>query len=213
MDRAFWLERWKKGQIGFHQQDVNPALPAHWADLRVPQGATVFVPLCGKSLDMLWLRAQGHAILGVELSPIAVREFFAEHGLEARVSTQDKFERWEAEGIALLCGDVFDLTRADLEDVDGVYDRASLVALPKTLRELYVEKLIQALPAGVPTLLVTLSYPEGEISGPPFSVPEAEVRRLYAGRRDIRLLSSADATPQLRDRGSTQVAEHVFAIR
>lgn len=210
----FWLERWRSSQIAFHQREINPALQAHWA--RLPADGTVFVPLCGKSRDMLWLRSQGHEVLGVELSRIAVRDFFAENGLTPAVAAQPRLERWRADGVTLLCGDFFDLTPDDLKGVTGVYDRAALIALPQEMRQRYVDKMGEVLPAGAETLLITLAYPEGEMKGPPFSVPETEVRRLYAGKADVTLLSRSDALagdPGLRQRGLTSLVEHVFLLR
>lgn len=216
MQREFWLERWRTGQIGFHQRDVHEGLRAHWAGLRVPEGAPVFVPLCGKSLDMAWLRRQGHPVIGVELSPLAVREFFDENGLAPRVSRQGAFERWEAEGVALLGGDVFDLTQAEVAEVRGVYDRAALVALPPELRVRYVAKLREVLQPSAATLLVTFDYPQDEMAGPPFAVTEDEVRRLYGAWAEVTRLSSRDALPgepRFQQRGLTRLREHVFAIR
>ena len=74
MHPEFWLERWQQNQIGFHQARVNPYLQQFWPQLGIAQTGRVFVPLCGKSSDMLWLRAQGHEVVGVEFSELAVRD-------------------------------------------------------------------------------------------------------------------------------------------
>ena len=55
MDPDFWQQRWREGQIGFHQDAPTPLLLKHWASLDLPTGAKVFVPLAGKSRDMAWL--------------------------------------------------------------------------------------------------------------------------------------------------------------
>jgi thiopurine S-methyltransferase len=216
MKTEFWLERWRSNQIGFHQHDVNTSLQTHWAHLALPSDGTVFVPLCGKSLDMLWLRAQGYAVLGVEFIQIAVHDFFAENELTPFVSAQPPFERWEADGVALLCGDFFDLNPLDLTGVVAAYDRAALIALPPELRARYVDKFYEILPPAAETLLITVSYPETEMTGPPFSVGAAEVQSLYADKFAIDLLASRDAladNEQLRARGLSQLTEHVYRIR
>lgn len=215
MEPDVWLERWEKGQIGFHQREIHPALPAHWASLRVPARGAVFVPLCGKSHDMLWLHAQGHPILGVELSPIAVRDFFAENRSKPSVSQRGKLERHEADGVALLCGDFFDLTPAHLEGVAAAYDCASLIALPPDMRERYVEHMAEVVPENAAILLIALSYPDNEMEGPPFSVSETEVHRLYGGKFNVKLLSSSDVlaeNPHITSRGVTRLMEHVYRI-
>ncbi len=216
MSPDFWLERWKNNQIGFHQQAINNALQDHWRELALPAPSAVFVPLCGKSRDMLWLRAQGHTVLGIEFIPMAVRDFFAENGLTPAVSRQPLFERWEADGITILCGDFFDLTAADLNGVVGVYDRASLIALPREMRGRYIDRLNAILPPAAETLLITVSYPEGEISGPPFSVTDQEVRALCVGKFEIEALAENDTLARnasLCERGLTQLLEHVYRLR
>ena len=96
MDAAFWLQRWQEGQIGFHRSDVMPLLEKHWPSLQLPAGSRVLVPLCGKSLDMHWLAAQGHRVLGVELSPLAVTQFFEEAGLTPVRTTSPYGEHFRA---------------------------------------------------------------------------------------------------------------------
>lgn len=216
MQPNFWLERWTRDQIGFHQRDINAMLQAHWSSLAMPAGAKIFVPLCGKSRDMLWLRAQGYEILGVEFIRKAVGDFFAENGLAPSVTAQPPFERWEADGVTLLCGDFFDLTAADLRDVRAVYDRASLIALPTDLRAHYVEHMSEVLAPGVESLLITLSYPANEMKGPPFSVSDAEVHSLYAATFTVTHLAAHDVLQEssnFRARGVTALIEQAYRLR
>lgn len=178
MDRDFWLARWQNNQIAFHEGAPNALLVAHLAALGVPAGGRIFVPLCGKSHDMHWLRAQGFTIVGAELSRLAVEQFFAERGLTPVVAPAGRLERFEVEGVTLFVGDIFDLDQDTLGAVDAVYDRAALVALPAPLRERYAAHLI-ALTRAAPQLLVTFEYDQTRQPGPPFSVPEAEVWAHY----------------------------------
>lgn len=215
MDRDFWHERWQRNEIGFHQQEINAHLQDYWELLAVPAGGLVFVPLCGKSRDLLWLRARGHAVLGVEISPIAVRDFFAENALTPQVTRQGAFERYEADGLAILCGDFFDLTPELLQAVAGVYDRASLIALPPGLRTRYAGHSTAILPAAAGTLLVTMEYPQNEMSGPPFAVREDEVCLLYDKRYTVTCLFTKDIlaeNPRFRERGLSALAEKVYRL-
>ena len=215
MDISFWHDRWRRNEIGFHQAEINSHLQEFWPRLGLATASAVFVPLCGKTRDMLWLRAQGHAVLGVELSPIAVRDFFRENELTPRVSRRDPFEVWEADGLTLLCGDFFTLTPTWLRDVGGVYDRASLIALPPAMRPRYAEHMAAILPANAAILLVTMEYPPAGMQGPPFTVDEAELRRLYETRFRVDSLLRKDIlaeNPQFRVRGLTALHEHVYRL-
>lgn len=192
MDPDFWNERWRAGRIGFHQQQVTPLLERHWGGIGVPAGGRVFVPLAGKSLDMAWLAARGHAVLGVELSELAVAQFFDEHGLTPDVRRSRHGNHYRAGAIELVAGDAFSLDAEALADCAGVFDRAALIALPPALRGRYARELYAALPPGCRGLLVTLEYPQPEKAGPPFSVPEDEVRDLYGADWRIEVLERRD---------------------
>lgn len=215
MDKAFWLERWRQNQIGFHSDEVNPYLQRYWSALDVAAPARVFVPLCGKSNDMLWLLAQGHEVIGVELSPLAVEAFFKENGLVAATRRQGQFSVSETDGLRIYCGDFFDLAASDLAGVAAVYDRASLVALPPAMRHAYAAQMRRLLSAGSKTLLVAFDYPQQEMPGPPFSVQSPEVRGLYGAWCDVRLLcveDILDREPRFRERGVSRMQEQVYAL-
>jgi thiopurine S-methyltransferase len=175
----FWHERWEQGQIGFHQQEVNGYLTAHWEELGLPPGAPVFVPLCGKSLDMLWLRAQGHPVFGIELSRKAVEAFFHENEIEPSINETQRFAEYSSERLTLFAGDYFQLTAADLGQIHAVFDRAALIALPPAMRARYARHMAGLLSPGAHILLVTMHYAEGALEGPPFSVEQGEVAALY----------------------------------
>ena len=215
MNKDFWLERWQRAEIGFHQDEINSYLRRYWSELHTPKGGEVFVPLCGKSRDMLWLRQQGFHVLGVELSPIAVRDFFHEQGqLPMRVSSPS-FENFIGDGICLSCGDFFSLRREDMAQVSAVYDRASLVALPPEMRERYAQHLAGILPRGTQILLVTFDYPQHEMQGPPFAVSVSEVERLYQPYAEIRLLAQEDVLSQnarFQQRGVSRMQENIFLL-
>lgn len=162
---------------------------SYWERLGLAGADKVFVPLCGKSKDMLWLRDLGHDVLGVELNPNACLDFFNENGLVADASEVEQFLSYRCENLSLLCGDFFSLTKDSLADVTGVYDRAALVALPKKMRVDYANKLIELLPQGVSILLVTLEFDSPQ--GPPFNVPAEEVKSLFGQRFKIECLEEA----------------------
>lgn len=212
----FWIERWQKGEIGFHQPEGNDLLAKHWPSLKLAPGSAVFVPLCGKSLDMVWLAAQGHRVIGVELSPLAVDDFFREQGIEADTRSEGRFVVRSAGPISIWCGDVFDLSADLLADVAAVYDRAALVAFPRSLQGRYAQKLVEVLPERAQILLISLAYPVGQIPGPPFSTPLINVAEMFGDAYDIDVLENRDGlekSPNLKQRGVTSLEETAYVLK
>jgi thiopurine S-methyltransferase len=215
MKKDFWLERWKQEEIGFHQNEVNPYLRKYWPELHLAHDSLVFVPLCGKSGDMQWLSEQGHPVLGVELSNLAVQAFFRENGHLPQHFTYKKFDCYEANNIRILCGDFFDVSKDQLVNVTGVYDRASLIALPPEMRSSYVRHLVSIVAPATQVLLITVDYPQSEMQGPPFSVSAGEVETLYREHAQVRLLAQADVlmqNPRFQDRGLSSLQENIFLL-
>ena len=181
MTPEFWHQRWRSGRTGWHLPHPNPLLTRHWPALNIPDGSTVFVPLCGKSEDMIWLAEQGYRVLGNELCRQAVEAFFAEQGLTPEITPLDgSLTRWQAEPFTLIEGDFFKLSPELTRETSAVYDRAALVAFPPTMRPDYVRQLRQLAPAGSLYLLISLTGPASPDDGPPFSVPEEEIRTHFA---------------------------------
>lgn len=179
MQADFWHEMWESGVVGFHQQVINEFLREHWPKLALQGDEQVLVPLCGKSLDMLWLTQQGHQVLGVELSQKALDEFVKENQLTAQPAKHDQFCGYDLPDMKLLCGDFFHLSKSDCTEVKAVYDRAAIIALPPKMRQQYAQHLQEILPAGCQILMVIMSYDQNKMVGPPFSVEQAEVTSLF----------------------------------
>lgn len=194
MDAQFWLDKWAADQIGFHEDKVHPLLAAHWESIGVEVTAPVFVPLCGKSKDMVWLRARGHPIVGVELSEIAVAAFFTENGIVATRDAYAGFVRFRGGGYTLLCGDILDLNATILGIFAAYYDRAALIALPRQMRDDYMGLLRGVCPKTATGLLITVSYPPDAVSPPPFPVTQDEIDTLHVDWADIDVLGSGQTT-------------------
>ncbi|MHC9084383.1 thiopurine S-methyltransferase [Luteimonas sp. RIT-PG2_3] len=208
MEQGFWHQRWETGRIGFHQDRPSPLLDKHWPALALPAGSRVFVPLCGKSLDMAWLAEQGHAVLGIELSELAIRQFFDERGLSPATHASASGVHFVAGPYELICGDAFALPDTVLAGCAGVYDRAALIALPPPMRATYVDTAWHRLRPGCRGLLITLEYPQAQKDGPPFSVEAPEVRERFAADWTVDLLERRD----ILDREPGFVAEGVTAL-
>jgi thiopurine S-methyltransferase len=212
----FWHKRWQIGQIGFHQSAVDRHLKGYWPELGLASDSRVFVPLCGKSLDLLWLQEQHQSVTGVELSAVALESFCMEHGVPARRRVLEHFDVYEAPKLRLYRGDFFALTPELLGPVSAVFDRAALISWAPELRAAYVAHLTALTSPGTQTLLVTMEYAQSQMAGPPFSVGADEVERLYAPGHAIQLLSREDVLanePRLRSRGLTRIHEVCYRLR
>jgi len=211
----FWLDRWRNAQIGFHQAAVDKHLQAYWPTLELPPNSRVFVPLCGKSLDLLWLRERGHSVVGVELSPVAVEALFKEHGIPARRRSLADFDVYEAGGLTVFCGDFFKLTPALLGSVSAVFDRAALISWKPPLRASYAHHLASLTKPGTKTLLIAVEYPEAQMSGPPFPLTRDAIDQLYAQRYSIDELGRheiLDLEPRLKARGLSELREVCYRL-
>lgn len=216
MEPQHWLDRWEQNQIGFHQDEINQHLKQFWPGLNIPKGKTVFVPLSGKTRDMLWLRDAGYEVIAVELSPIAVEDFFTENQLTPKQKDDGALSIFQVPGIQIYCGNYFDLEPRHLNTVEVIYDRASLIALPPAMRKDYVAKLSELFPRPVDTLLITMDYPQQEMSGPPFSVATDEVVSLYQNRYSVEQIFELDIlaeNPRFKARGLTRLSEKVYCFK
>jgi thiopurine S-methyltransferase len=211
----FWLDRWRTAQIGFHQAAVDRHLKTYWPQLKLPANSTVFVPLCGKSLDLMWLREQGHSVKGVELSTIALESFCMEHGIPAKRRVLECFDVYEADGFTLYRGDYFKLTPALLGGVSAVYDRAALISWAPAARASYVEHFTSLTRPGTPTLLIAVEYPPEQMKGPPFPLTRDAIESLYARHYSIEELGRheiLELEPRLKARGLTELREVCYRM-
>ena len=215
MDKEFWLERWRLNQIGFHQADYNARLQRFWPGLALPADSQVFVPMCGKTRDMLWLAGLGHSIVGVELAPVAVEAFFADAGIPYSAHAHGAMTLYASERIRIFCGDFFALDAQDLSGTAGVFDRGALVALPPPLRARYVEHLLDVLPVGTAILLLTIEYEQTRVAGPPFAVLPDEVAGRFGARCNIECLETAEVSavpPHFAQAGVSSARESSYCI-
>ncbi|MGA7157516.1 MAG: thiopurine S-methyltransferase [Acidobacteriaceae bacterium] len=210
MEEQFWQELWKKNEIAFHQPKANPLLVRHLPSLGLAAGARVFVPLCGKSLDLHWLLAQGFRVAGAELSQMAVEQLFDELGMRPQVTVAGALTRYAAPGITIFQGNIFELSAELVGAVDAVYDRAALVALPDPMRTQYAEHLM-VVTKSAPQLLICFEYDQTLLTPPPFSIGEAEVRQRYKEVYSVELLERVEVKGGLK--GICPATEAAWALR
>jgi len=189
MEPEFWLERWEENRIGFHRAEVHPMLVKYASEYLKPE-STALVPLCGKSLDMLWLAGRSRETVGVELSKKAANDFFKENSLSSR----QEGAVFQGGGVRFIVGDFF-AYQPD-EAPDFIYDRAALIALPPEMRSRYAEKIASIASPETRILLISFYYPQEEMNGPPFSVSPEEIQSLYGEHFSLELLEDRDLLPE-----------------
>ncbi|MDF2367302.1 thiopurine S-methyltransferase [Sneathiella sp.] len=209
MEASFWHEKWNANEIGFHQSKPNTLLERHFEALVPTQGSRIFIPLCGKTLDIGWFLAKGYRVAGAELSESAIKQLFEELGVTPDVTPVGKLTRFSAPDIDIFVGDIFDLTADLLGDVDAIYDRAALVALPEEMRGDYARQVTK-ITGTAPQLLLTFEYEQSEMTGPPFSIDGETVEDLYSDIYRLSVLERAEVRGGLKGRvNAEEVAWHL----
>ncbi len=199
MNNDFWLARWRANQIGFHQSGPSLLLESQYERFQPKPTSRVLVPLCGKSKDLTWLASHGHEVTGIELSQQAIDAYWQEEGPN--------------EHVRLVAADFFDVHAKEIGTFDWVFDRAALIAIETEKQPAYVKHLRSLLEPGARIFLITDSYDQSRMNGPPFSVPEERVRWLFAGARSIEKLVEHDALEErFKQRGLDWMIEAAYEI-
>ena len=186
-----WLERWREGRIGWHEEGGNASLKRHWS----AGGRRVLVPMCGKSVDMLWLEDRGNEVVGVELSDIAARAFFEENALRYTIR-QGRLPAYVAE-----------------DRCRGIGHRGSgaLVATPAEQRPDYARHIDALLAPDACKLVITLEYDDEIATGPPYSISPQEIRGYWPELQAVdRYDDIENGPPKFREAGLTEMFETVW---
>ncbi|MFC6644701.1 thiopurine S-methyltransferase [Granulicella cerasi] len=209
MEPSFWHQSWQNNRIAFHEGKPNSLLVKHLPALGLKPDACIFVPLCGKTADLRWLRDQGLRPIGAELSELAVAQFFEELGTAPRVEDAGALKRFSADGITIYLGNIFDLTPETLGSIDLVYDRAAMVAFPPETQPAYAEQVLR-LSAAAPILQITFEYDQSTQPGPPFSTPETQLNAYYGKHYALELLERIDVPGGLK--GISPAQESIWLL-
>lgn len=199
MQASFWHQLWDQGEIAFHESQANPALVKHIDSLKLIDPARVFLPLCGKTLDIAWLLGRGHQVVGVELSALAIDELFQELGINPTITTVGTLRHYSADNIDIWVGDFFGLTHELLGPVDAIYDRGALVALPADMRKQYTAHLM-TISRNAQQLLIAYEYDQNLYAGPPFSLTRNELSQHYGDTYQLELLERSEVIDGFKDR-------------
>lgn len=206
-----WLERWRQRRIGWHETAGNANLQAYWPE--AARGCRVLVPLCGKTPDLLWLAEQGFDVIGVELSPLAADAFFDEQRIPFDRADLGGLPCYRAKGrpITICIGDFF-AWRGPV--CSALYDRGALVAIPAERRPAYVRQTDSLLERDALKLVVTLEYDQQVVSGPPYSVPAAELLSYWPDLDPVNAQNDIDnGPPKFREAGLSEMTETAWLTK
>ena len=92
---------------------------------------------------MAWLSQQGQYVIGIELSQLAVEQFFATINMPYHIESFGDISVYRNDYYEIWVGDIFLLNNYSISPVDAIYDRGSLIALPSKIRQKYVFRLNQ----------------------------------------------------------------------
>lgn len=223
MEHKFWHHKWEINQVGFHLDYIHPLLKRNielfQVNNQLKNNDKVFVPLCGKTLDIGYLLSLGYRVVAIELSEIAVQAVFEQLGLVADITPWSAGKIYQAGNLTIYIGDFFALSQQDLSS-DGkrtslVYDRAALIALPEDMRVRYAKHIAQ-ITQYAPQLLITLDYDQTVAGGPPFAVSTKEVEALYGGIYPIQLIEEDDIIeeePRFKAKGLTSFYQRAYKLK
>lgn len=192
MTQELWREKWRSNDIAFHQERINPLLKAHLPRVKLNPGDRILVPLCGKSLDMGWLNQCHYRVMGVELSSVAIADYFDELGVKPQRQMQGNFTRWWHKHIQIWCGNIFDLNLLDVDRIKLIYDSAALTAFDADERQTYVDHFAKILPMRTQIMLMTTETADVQYTDSVARI-DSEVKNLYQADYRIELLHGQDS--------------------
>jgi thiopurine S-methyltransferase len=207
MEKDFWIDKWNIGQIGFHQDKPNSFMEEYFKDIDLTD-KRIFVPLCGKTLDMIWFKDKGAKVVGVELSELAIKSFFSENQIPYTTLEIEKGTLFQSDDISIYCCNFFDIPNEATENIDYIFDRASLIALPEEIRTKYVSKMKELMNTHIQYMIITIEYEGG--GGPPFSITKEKIHNDFS---DLKVSDISTAEREATFRGeSRRTHSHVFLI-
>ncbi|MFD1142717.1 thiopurine S-methyltransferase [Larkinella insperata] len=177
MEKQVWADSWGRSNTRFHRQDVHPYVLKHLTPFALME-KSILVPLCGRSLDLVYFSQFAERVVGVEQNESIILQFFAENQL----AYEKVGERYISNNLTIFCKDLFALTPGEVGEIDLVYDRASLVALPLPMRVEYLQKMEELTLPGTQYFLTTLEYAP-EMNAAPFSITPGEVYGYFPNYR------------------------------
>ena len=161
------------------------------------QGLDFFLPLCGRSPDMVWLTSQGHRVTGVEWVEGAVVQFFTENKLDYEVERDVNVGKVTATmytaknvPITVYCCDFFSMSSDTLGQFDCIWDNGSVGSFHESQRPDYVCIMRMLLKSKGKMLLANFNYKLAGPLKPPYPLTREEVKEMYSTDFNVVLAQS-----------------------
>ncbi|CAK8673561.1 unnamed protein product [Clavelina lepadiformis] len=197
LNEEYWKKIWENGQIhDFHHANVHEHL-IKYKDHFLHQNCRVFIPLCGKSVDLNYLAECGHEVVGCELSETAILQFFQEHSMTFKQSQYPKapFEVFKAadKNITIYKGDFLKLNSSVIGKFDAVWDQGAFIAIHPSQRLKYTDIMKDLISLDGKYLLFSLQF-DGVNSATPYSVTEMDMEETFGRYFDVSTLETYQKT-------------------
>ncbi|RXG67971.1 Thiopurine S-methyltransferase [Armadillidium vulgare] len=142
---SFWEKLWSTKLTPFHQKEVCPFLLKNSSNLNFASPKRVFIPLCGKALELKWFYDQGFEVVGVELISIPVEEFFKEQNLSFKIRELPWAKVYESsdQRIKIYVADIFSVEPEEVGKFDVIWARADYTIVKIAEREKYSKLMKQ----------------------------------------------------------------------
>lgn len=186
-----WKNRWVVRNIGFHQSQHDGLLDAKEDEMFGGKTKSIFMPLCGKTFDIVWMYKKGHTVCGVEIAEQAIKEFFDENEIDFDVETVEnigKLYKSKDGLLRLYVADLFDMSRELCGQYDLIWDRRSLVAINLIDHEKYRDLVLSMMKDDGTYYLSTVEYDPAVWPGPPHTISDKVVKDIYGNYCTIELL-------------------------
>lgn len=198
-----WNEKfWKSSSDNpsFHVSSPHRTLIKYYNQIfKDDSEKRVFIPLCGKSLDMLYLTDQGHEVVGVEFSDFAVKSFFEDSKLDYTKEAIKNFVIWKskdpAKNVTIYQGDFYEVESKTLGFFDVVWDRGSFTAINIDDRELYTDIMFQIMKPSARYLVQVCKYDGSLYGGPPHYVTEHAMKSTFGRKCNFEKLETRIVAP------------------
>lgn len=209
-----WLDAWNRGLTPWSDPGINQYLRDNLAKLRLTTGCTILVPMCGDSADMVWLAEQGHNVVGIDISHLAIESFFSQATIAYNKIGNVYTSKNTPLNITIINENIFNTELLSTFSFDAIYDKGALVTVPHKHKPKYILRMHKLAPRAK-ILLITAYYRQAPGYGaPPFLESVESVQSLYREHYSFSLLEHkiGNDNQEKAKAQTSESQEHIVAL-